>query len=764
MPNVDPVILQLKADVDRYNADVSKAHKLTDQKLSAIEAKGFQMGQSLKKGFSLAGAAAGAFAASMVVDKVVQAATAGLEYASSLGEVAQQLGVTTNALQEYRYAGSQAGLATAEVDQALGQLTRRIGEAASGTKAQAEAFDKLGISVKDSNGEIIDAGEAIPQIADALQRIESPAERAAILMDLFGRSGQKLEPLLAGGSQAVNNLRNAAHELGIVLSEQQIQNADDTADKLSAVKQVLEANIASAVSNNTNSILALANALAQVVVWAGKAAEAYTRFKLNQGIAQESAKSESIFSRFARPEALAESRRKIDAYRAELRRLDGTQGTIGGGVPTLQQLTGGRANRAGGGVATPATGAGGAGGGAPRVSAGGGGGGGRSAAEIAHQFDNQLASYAQQALSAMQGVAKSADERAELELRSVEIARVRTLADINTSAEFSAAQKDRLRAQVETLADLERERVEFQRKAQAERDTADLAEAQYRTEADALRDQLELTDSNAKRRDLAFEILDLEYRHQRAKLESVIASETAADADKRLAQITLDGLNNAQAAKRAGVARDNQSPGQQYVSDLRKEAENINDAFEEAATNGLDRLNDGLADTLKSALGLHGILGDIVGDFIEIALRQSLLKPLAESLFGGGGGGGIGGLFGSLLGGGKQALKLAGRASGGYIAPGQMVRVNESGAPGKVEAFMSRDGGSIIPLGQMNAMASAGGGNGMATVRLELSGDIDARIQQVSGPVAVQIVRAAAPTIIDASARETMARAGRPRI
>ena len=79
---------------------------------------------------------------------------------------------------------------------------------------------------------------------------------------------------------------------------------------------------------------------------------------------------------------------------------------------------------------------------------------------------------------------------------------------------------------------------------------------------------------------------------------------------------------------------------------------------------------------------------------------------------------------------------------------------------------MSRDGGRIVPLGQMNALqqGGAGQGGGTATVRLELSGDIDARIQRVSGPVAIEVVRASAPTIIDASARETMARAGRPRL
>lgn len=241
MPEIDPVILQLQADLKQYRSDLTGAQRLTETKLAAIEARGVAMGQNIRKGFDLAKGAAIGFLATVSVDALTQAAKRGLDYASSLGEVAQQLGVTTDALQEYRYAASQAGLSQEEMDQALSQLTRRIGEAASGTKAQAEAFTKLGISVKDANGNVMDAGRAIPMIADALQKIESPAERAAILMDLFGRAGQKLEPLLSGGSAAVNELRDAAHKLGIVLSEDQIQRADETADKLSALKTQIEA-------------------------------------------------------------------------------------------------------------------------------------------------------------------------------------------------------------------------------------------------------------------------------------------------------------------------------------------------------------------------------------------------------------------------------------------------------------------------------------------------------------------------------------------
>lgn len=211
-------------------------------------------------------------------DAILQAGRAGLEYASSLQEVASQLGVTTKALQEYRYAASQAGIEQSEMDKSLAQLTRRLGDAAQGAKEPAKALERLGIDVRDANGHVLDAGEAIPLIAEGLKNIESPAERAAILVDLFGKSGQRLAPLLEGGAAGVNDLRDAAQKLGVVLSDEQIQKADETADKLAAMKQVLEAKIAGAVADNADSILELANALIKLVDAAGKAARAWRFF------------------------------------------------------------------------------------------------------------------------------------------------------------------------------------------------------------------------------------------------------------------------------------------------------------------------------------------------------------------------------------------------------------------------------------------------------------------------------------------------------
>ncbi|MEO0033524.1 MAG: hypothetical protein RIS94_3282, partial [Pseudomonadota bacterium] len=210
-----------------------------------------------------------------LTNRLKSAVAQGLEYASSLGETSQQLGVSSKAMQEYRYAASQAGVSQDEMDAGLSKLNKTIGEAAMGGKSQAAAFEKLGISIRDANGHVRDAGDVIPEVAQALQRIHSPAERAAVLVELFGKSGQKLAPLLADGAAGVNDLRQAAHQLGLVLSEDQIQRADATADKISALNQALSAHIASTVADNANAILQLANALA---IGAGRAAQFASKY------------------------------------------------------------------------------------------------------------------------------------------------------------------------------------------------------------------------------------------------------------------------------------------------------------------------------------------------------------------------------------------------------------------------------------------------------------------------------------------------------
>lgn len=88
---------------------------------------------------------------------------------------------------------------------------------------------------------------------------------------------------------------------------------------------------------------------------------------------------------------------------------------------------------------------------------------------------------------------------------------------------------------------------------------------------------------------------------------------------------------------------------------------------------------------------------------LAIVLAQATISSFTK------GGGGFGSLLGNILNGAKSAFgggSPFGRASGGYVAPGQTVRVNEQG--GGVELLrMGAKGGTVIPLGQAAAAPRA---------------------------------------------------------
>ncbi len=253
--------------------------------------------KAMASSLDFANKATKAFLAGFTAQKIGETIAKGLEFAASLNEQAQQLGVTSRELQVYRYAASQVGISNEEMDKGLAKLTLRIGQAAGGNAKAASAFSSLGIAVNDTSGNTRSAGAVMEDLADKLSKIEDPAKRAQIEVALFGKTGQQLDNLLSGGSQAISELADAADRLGIVLSQDMINRADEAADKMSAVKQVLEAKIAAVVADNAGAITALADAFVGLVEWAGKAARAYKEFQLQANVRERNMQLNSWFSR-----------------------------------------------------------------------------------------------------------------------------------------------------------------------------------------------------------------------------------------------------------------------------------------------------------------------------------------------------------------------------------------------------------------------------------------------------------------------------------
>lgn len=250
---IGSLFVDIALETGRFKAGINDAQSSMDRARRKME--------------GVASAIAGAFAIDAVADAVTrlrEMSKAAIDAAGNLGEQAAALGISTTALQEYRYAATQVNLTNADVDTLFQQLTRRTGDAAQGVKESADAFKRLGIDIRDANGNVKDAATLMPEIADGLKRIPSEAERAAIMVDLFGRSGQKAAALFEGGSKGLAAYADAAHRLGIVLSEGEIAKADEVADKIAVLNYQIEAQSNKKLLQNADSILRFESALANL--------------------------------------------------------------------------------------------------------------------------------------------------------------------------------------------------------------------------------------------------------------------------------------------------------------------------------------------------------------------------------------------------------------------------------------------------------------------------------------------------------------------
>jgi hypothetical protein len=99
----------------------------------------------------------------------------------------------------------------------------------------------MGIALRDQSGNLRRSEDLLGDVADAFARIEDPAERVRLAFKLFDSEGVALVNLLRGGSGALDEMRERARDLGIVLDEHLVRDAERTRTELDTLAQVISA-------------------------------------------------------------------------------------------------------------------------------------------------------------------------------------------------------------------------------------------------------------------------------------------------------------------------------------------------------------------------------------------------------------------------------------------------------------------------------------------------------------------------------------------
>ncbi|WP_419512484.1 phage tail tape measure protein [Alistipes putredinis] len=212
---------------DKMSRIVDEAVKKSTNKLSAFERTTSKIGRSMTKaGTVMLGASAAVGGSILAVGK----STA--DYAGDMYDMARGAGIGVEAFQKLAYAGRMSGVETEKLSASLVKFDRMVAEATGGNKTYMQTFEDLGIKIKDSAGNLRQPNEIFEDVADIFHNTEDGIGKTALAVELFGKSGADLIPMLNDGKAGLKAFYAEAERLGLALSNEMIAKGDAFSDQL----------------------------------------------------------------------------------------------------------------------------------------------------------------------------------------------------------------------------------------------------------------------------------------------------------------------------------------------------------------------------------------------------------------------------------------------------------------------------------------------------------------------------------------------------
>lgn len=170
--------------------------------------------------------------------------------ADALNDLSQQLGMGVRQLAAYKLAAEQSGTS-------LDQVGRGIKSLAVNIQKHGDAFKKVGIDTQD-------ADKAFRQLADVFAAMPDGMEKSALAVRLFGRSGQKMIPLLNLGSKGLDEAAEKSRKYADAMARlaPDADKFNDSLAELSLNAKAAGANIAAPLVRALNEFIAAYNAAA----------------------------------------------------------------------------------------------------------------------------------------------------------------------------------------------------------------------------------------------------------------------------------------------------------------------------------------------------------------------------------------------------------------------------------------------------------------------------------------------------------------------
>lgn len=216
MASLGSLVIELAANTARLQGDLGKAVGMAERAASGFTRafRGFAVG-------------AGGLGLAAIANQAIS-------LGDELQKGAQRAGVSAGEFSKLAAAAKQADVDISTLSRGLQQMQRTISEAASGSKTAVDSLDAIGLSVGTLRK--LNPSQQLAAIADGLNRIVDPSDRARRGAEILGKSYLDLIPALQGGAAGLRALVAEQVKLGNTFSDEQIARLADADDAIKRLK------------------------------------------------------------------------------------------------------------------------------------------------------------------------------------------------------------------------------------------------------------------------------------------------------------------------------------------------------------------------------------------------------------------------------------------------------------------------------------------------------------------------------------------------
>lgn len=156
-----------------------------------------------------------------VVSAVGAMVEATLEQAVAYDKLAKKTGASVEFLSQFTEAAKHANVSSETVTRSLEMFARKLGgieESGNGAiisgKKLAEQLQDVGVKLQLTADGGTNMADAMLQVADVFQKMPDGAEKAALAVQMFGRQGMEMIPILDKGRAGMLEMMRTSEELG----------------------------------------------------------------------------------------------------------------------------------------------------------------------------------------------------------------------------------------------------------------------------------------------------------------------------------------------------------------------------------------------------------------------------------------------------------------------------------------------------------------------------------------------------------------------